>query len=193
MLHSVGIAGHALHGGFGFSSHTNGLALDWLVGATVVLANGTVVETSATQNPDLLWALKGAGSSFGIVVVFKFKTFAAPSQVTTFQANLPWSSGSATAAGWAKLQDWVDSSMPPELNFRIFGGGFQTQIQGMYYGSSGGLQTAIGPLLSQLGTSLSQVLTTDWVGGFNAYTYGDRVVATHPYNMVGVHSLGTRR
>ena len=56
---------------------------------TVVLANGTVVETSATENPDILWALKGAGSSFGIVVVFKFKTFAAPSTVTVFQSNLP--------------------------------------------------------------------------------------------------------
>ncbi len=142
---SVGVAGHALHGGFGFSSHTNGLALDWIVGATVVLANGTVVEASETQNQDLFWALKGAGSSFGIVVVFKFKTFAAPSTVTVFQSNLPWSSGSATASGWGKLQDWVQNSMPSEMNFRIFGSGFQTQIQGMYYGTANDLRSAIQP------------------------------------------------
>ena len=155
-----------------------------MVGATVVLANGTAVETSATENPDLLWALRGAGSSFGIVAVFRFKTFAAPSTVTVFQSNLPWNGGAATAAGWAKLQDWVQNSMPSEMNFRIFGSSFQTQMQGSYHGTASDLRSAIQPLLSQLGASLSMVQQTDWVGGFTAYTNGDTVDATHPYNMV---------
>ncbi|KAK1773163.1 hypothetical protein QBC45DRAFT_102386 [Copromyces sp. CBS 386.78] len=60
----VGVGGHSLHGGFGFSSHTYGLAVDWIAAATVVLANSTVVTASPTENPDLFWALRGAGSNF---------------------------------------------------------------------------------------------------------------------------------
>jgi FAD/FMN-containing dehydrogenase len=72
----VGVGGHALHGGYGVSSHTKGLALDCMVGATVVLANSTVVNTSATENPEFIWAIRGAGGSMGIVSSFRFHTFA---------------------------------------------------------------------------------------------------------------------
>lgn len=179
----VGLAGHSLHGGFGFSSHTHGLALDWMVGATVVLANATVVNCSATEHQDLFWALRGAGSSFGVVHTFYFNTFAAPPQTVAFQANLPWNSASSCASGWSALQDWIQAgNMPPELNFRIFGGGYQTQIQGLYHGPQSGLTAAIQPLMSKLGTSLSQVQQTDWNGGFAAYDNGDKVDASYPYN-----------
>ncbi|KIH91154.1 chitooligosaccharide oxidase [Sporothrix brasiliensis 5110] len=179
----VGLAGHSLHGGFGFSSHTHGLALDWMVGATVVLANATVVNCSATENADLFWALRGAGSSFGVVHTFYFNTFAAPPQTTAFQVNLPWSSAGDCANGWSALQDWLSAgSMPAELNFRIFGSSYQTQIQGLYHGGQAALQTAMQPLLGKLGASLSQVQQTDWVGGFAAYDNGDTVDASHPYN-----------
>ena len=62
---SVGVSGHVLHGGFGMASNTHGLALDWVIGITVVLANATVVECSESQNSDLFWAMLGAGSNFG--------------------------------------------------------------------------------------------------------------------------------
>ncbi|KAK4211998.1 glucooligosaccharide oxidase [Rhypophila decipiens] len=180
----VGVAGHSLHGGFGFSSHTYGLAVDWIVGATVVLANGTVVETSKTQNPDLFWALRGAGSNFGIVASFKFNTFAAPSQVTAFQVNLPWNNANAIATGWAAMQDWLAAGMPKEMNMRVFGSGGQTQLQGLYHGNSNNLRTAIQPLLSKLGASLSNAQQYDWMGAFSYYTYGGQVDVTHPYNQV---------
>ncbi|KAK3374823.1 hypothetical protein B0H63DRAFT_437697 [Podospora didyma] len=180
----VGVAGHSLHGGFGFSSHTYGLAVDWIVGATVVLANGTVVNASETENSDLFWALRGAGSNFGIVAVFKFATFAAPSQVTAFQINLPWNSASAIASGWAQLQDWTQNTMPKELNARVFGSGSQTQLQGLYHGNSAALRTAIQPLLSKMGVSLSNAQQYDWMGAFSYYTYGGQVDVTHPYNSV---------
>lgn len=191
MTKSVGVAGHSLHGGFGFSSHTHGLAVDWIQSATVVLANATVVEASETVNPDLFWAIRGSGSNFGIVSTFKFRTFAAPSQVTVFSVNLPWNSGSAIATGWAAMQDWiVAGNMPKEMNFRVFGSPSQTQLQGMYHGDSNSLRTAIQPLLSKLGASLSQAQQQDWMGAFTYYTYGsaNAVDVSYPYNMVGLHS-----
>jgi hypothetical protein len=183
----VGVGGHSLHGGFGFSSHTHGLAVDWIQSATVVLANATVVEASETVNPDLYWAIRGSGSNFGIVSTFKFRTFAAPNQVTVFSVNLPWSSGSAIASGWGALQDWiVAGSMPKEMNMRVFGSPSQTQLQGMYYGDSNSLRSAIQPLLSKLGASLNQAQQNDWMGAFTYYTYGsaNAVDVSYPYNMV---------
>ncbi|KAF2205787.1 FAD-binding domain-containing protein [Delitschia confertaspora ATCC 74209] len=178
----VGVAGHALHGGFGFSSHSKGLAVDWIVGATVVLANATVVNCSSTENPDLLWALKGAGSSYGIVTTFFFKTFAAPSQTTSFTANLNWNNVQNTVKGWTALQEYTANTMPAEMNMRVFGNAYSTQLQGLYHGNSSQLQAAIQPLMSSLGTSLSS-RQTDWIGGFTAYSNGQTVDVSHPYNI----------
>lgn len=51
----VGVAGHALHGGFGFTSRMWGIAVDVITELEVVLANGTITKASNTQNKDLFW------------------------------------------------------------------------------------------------------------------------------------------
>ena len=51
-----------------------GLTGDTLVSADIVLPDGTVTTASATQNPDLFWAIRGGGNRFGIVYNFKLKT-----------------------------------------------------------------------------------------------------------------------
>ncbi|KAG7294043.1 hypothetical protein NEMBOFW57_004105 [Staphylotrichum longicolle] len=178
----VGVSGHSLHGGFGFSSHTHGLALDWMAGATVVLANATVVNASETENQDLFWALRGSGSNFGVVASFRFKTFAAPSLVTTFEVNLPWNNASAIAEGWGRLQEWLKVDMPAELNMRVLGNGYQTQLQGLYYGNSSTLKTAVQPLLSKLNSTLSNVKESGWMDAFSNYAYSQQIDITRPYS-----------
>lgn len=86
-MFSVGIGGLSLHGGYGYSSRLHGLTLDNMVEAEVVLADGSLVTASDTENEDLFWALRGAGSSFGIVTSFKFKTFAAPTDNVIFSES----------------------------------------------------------------------------------------------------------
>lgn len=69
------------------SSQMYGLSLDWMIGATVVLANTSIVHCSETENPDLFWALCGAGSSFGVVVHYEFDIFEAPDEVINYAGS----------------------------------------------------------------------------------------------------------
>jgi FAD/FMN-containing dehydrogenase len=66
-----------------------GYAVDGLVSARVVLANGTTVEASKTKNTDLFWALQGAGHNFGIITSLEVKTYDIPSNWTVYSLIFP--------------------------------------------------------------------------------------------------------
>ncbi len=69
----TGLAGLTLGGGFGWICGKYGLAVDNLLGAEVVLANGDVVHASDTDHPDLFWAIRGGSGNFGIVTEFEMR------------------------------------------------------------------------------------------------------------------------
>jgi FAD/FMN-containing dehydrogenase len=85
----TGAGGLTLGGGIGFLARKLGLTIDNLIGAQVVLADGSIVETNTDSHPDLFWALRGGGGQFGIVTRFDYKLHSIGPQIVTAQAYYP--------------------------------------------------------------------------------------------------------
>jgi acyl-CoA synthetase (AMP-forming)/AMP-acid ligase II/FAD/FMN-containing dehydrogenase len=69
----TGLGGLALRDGYGRRCRKWGLTCDHIIGADMVLADGSVVEVSESRHSDLLRALRGGGGNFGVVTRFKLR------------------------------------------------------------------------------------------------------------------------
>jgi FAD/FMN-containing dehydrogenase len=73
-ISTTGVSGLTLGGGLGWLVRKHGLALDNLLSADVVTADGQLLIANSSQNEDLFWGLRGGGGgNFGVVTSFEFK------------------------------------------------------------------------------------------------------------------------
>jgi FAD/FMN-containing dehydrogenase len=73
LISTTGVAGLTLGGGQGWLAAKYGFSIDNLLSADVVMADGTLVRASTSENQDLFWALRGAGHNFGVVTSFEYQ------------------------------------------------------------------------------------------------------------------------
>lgn len=107
---SVGVGGLLIGGGIGWLARKYGLALDSLVAADVVTADGRVLSASAEENPEIFWAIRGGGGNFGVVTSFTVVAQPIP-RVFFGQISFAPEETAAVLRGWAAYMD----SAPEEL------------------------------------------------------------------------------
>jgi FAD/FMN-containing dehydrogenase len=149
---TVGVVGAALGGGFGPFGRLRGLACDHIVAADVVLADGRSVRVDRDREPDLWWALRGAGGGqFGVVTALELGTHPASSAVAF---DLTWSAEHAEAvlAAW---QHWALHA-PDTLNAELVlaaGRDPNTTALAVVFGLSAHTEPDLTPFLRRVGVA----------------------------------------
>lgn len=113
-VNHTGVGGLTVGGGYGWLSGKYGLAIDVLLEAEVVLANGEIHICSQSQNADLFWAIRGSDSNFGVVTKFVFKAFPQTNPVWAGQLIFPSSKFNAVfkaTEGWTQDVGENESAM----------------------------------------------------------------------------------
>jgi FAD/FMN-containing dehydrogenase len=108
---TVGVVGYTLGGGISFLGRKHGLAANHVSAVELVTADGRLVRADREHEPDLFWALRGGGGSFGIVTAIEFELFA----ITEAYAGILWypiDRGSEVLHAWREL---TQSELPDEL------------------------------------------------------------------------------
>ena len=105
----TGVAGLTLGGGLGWLVRKHGLALDNLLSAEVVLADGRLVTASVRENDDLFWAVRGGGGNFGVVTSFEFQAH----PVGTVLAGIVLHPAAAAAGAIRRWRD-LEATAPEE-------------------------------------------------------------------------------
>jgi hypothetical protein len=153
---TVGVAGLTLGGGLGVIGRKFGLTCDNMLSAEVVLADGRTVTASATANPDLYWALRGAGAgNFGVVTSFTFSTHPV-GELGLFTLVWEWAAAARVVAAW---QEFAPDA-PDELwsNCLLLasqstptGPSPAARVTGVYVGSQSDLEAVLQPFLDAVG------------------------------------------
>ena len=112
VVSTTGIAGLTLHGGAGHLRRKHGLSIDSLRSVDIVTADGELRRASATENEDLFWAVRGAGSNFGVVTSFEFQAHFVGPMVMVGALFYPLDEARAILAAW---RDYVTTG-PDELS-----------------------------------------------------------------------------
>ena len=101
---TTGVGGLTLGGGFGWLSRKHGLTVDNLIGADIITADGGRLHVSATDSPDLFWAIRGGGGNFGVVTLFEFQLHPVGPQVTAGLIVFPFAQAKTVLA---RYRDFV--------------------------------------------------------------------------------------
>ena len=100
VVSDTGVAGLALSGGVSHQRRRDGMTVDNLVSAEVVLADGRIVRASSDEHPDLYWALRGGGGNFGVVTSFELRLHELGPEVFGLNVAYPLEDAARVLARW---------------------------------------------------------------------------------------------
>ena len=100
VVSETGVAGLALSGGVSHQRRRDGMTVDNLVSADVVLADGRIVRAGGDEHPDLYWALRGGGGNFGVVTSFELRLHELGPEVFAVNVAYPLEDAVRVLAAW---------------------------------------------------------------------------------------------
>lgn len=161
---TVGVAGHMMGGGYGFTSRAFGLNCDAVERVWMMLADGSVVRADATVNQDLFWAVRGAtGGNLGVLLQVQYRTVPLGN---LWGFTLRWPADESPAVLVELQKSFVRSGVTPELGYQLCFGQVDGQawfyMMGMYNGAPADGKNLLAPLQA-IG---SPTMTLDTVGQY---------------------------
>jgi FAD/FMN-containing dehydrogenase len=122
---TTGVAGLCLGGGFGWLTRKHGMTIDNLVSADIVTADGRQAMVSATEEPELFWAIRGGGGNFGVVTSFEFALHPVGPEVFSGLVVYPFDQARTVLRAWrdfafdapVDLNVWAVLRKAPPLPF----------------------------------------------------------------------------
>jgi FAD/FMN-containing dehydrogenase len=143
---TVGVAGLALGGGYGYASRLFGLTADNLRSVRIITADSRILECDASNHADLYWACRGGGGgNFGIATSFVFATHPV-SNVATYELRWPWSHAAAAVDAWQRFAPTAPDALTSVLDLIAEPAGPQVVSAGQFFGTERALKTLLAPL-----------------------------------------------
>lgn len=170
---NVGIAGYTLGGGHSFYARKHGLACNHVTAVEVVTAGGEQLRVDASNEPDLFWALRGGGGSFGVVTALEFGLLPLP-EIFAGALLFPPEQASQVLQGWREWTAGVPEEMTsvgrlmnfppvPEVPEPVRGKSF-TVLEVIYCGDPADGEQLVAPL-RELGSAEIDTVQTQPSGG----------------------------
>lgn len=181
----VAVGGAVLGGGYGMLSRCYGLGCDHLLAAQVVLADGGTVWTDEQREPDLFWALRGAGwGGFGVVTALVLRTRPAP-RVTTFVHHWSWREVTEVVDAWQRWAPEAPGKVNAELVLQRSEADEEPRVTlfGAVVGDAAAARPPLAEFLAQTGTGeeLEELTELSVRAGARRHTYaGMPVMSTMP-------------
>jgi FAD/FMN-containing dehydrogenase len=130
VVSTTGVAGLTLHGGMGHLRRKHGLSIDNLLSVDIVTADGRLRTASAEENADLFWAVRGAGSNFGVVTSFEFRAHPLGPAVMLCAALYALEDAPHVVPAWRDFMETAPEEVSSLVVFWSVPAGFPPEIQG---------------------------------------------------------------
>lgn len=126
----VGVIGATLGGGVGRLNGLYGMMVDALLSVRMVTASGDIVNASETENPDLFWAIRGAGFNFGIIISATYQVHDLPNKGQVVNADFLFPLNQTQAV--FQYFKSMEHSLPAELSL-ILQTGYEATLGGVCF------------------------------------------------------------
>lgn len=168
----TGVGGFTLGGGMGRTDRVFGLAVDNLLGATLITADGTLRRVGPDQDEDLFWAIRGGGGNFGVATEFTYRLHPFNPIIYGGPLNYSWMQARNVLNHWAEVSDKLPDAASVEPSFWLNPEGERVMSVELYFAgnhTAGEKEfdkwvKATRPVSHDLGLKSYQAVQSQWDG-----------------------------